>query len=128
MSEQLRSRFGGGRNVTAAAYIQAQAELVEIKRAHWAAYSGFDALILPSCAIVPPPVQPLLDDPDLFSRTNLLALRNTRLANLLGLPALTLPLPDRLDGLPVGLMLVGLPHSEARLLALGAALERILAE
>ena len=128
MSEQLRSRFGGGRHVTAAAYLQAQSELAEIKRAHIQAYSGFDALILPSCAIVPPPVQPLLDDPDLFSRTNLLALRNTRLANLLGLPALTLPLPDRADDLPVGLMLVGLPQSEARLLSLGAALERILAQ
>jgi aspartyl-tRNA(Asn)/glutamyl-tRNA(Gln) amidotransferase subunit A len=126
MSEQLRSRFGGGRHVTASAYLQAQTELVDIKRAHAHAYSGFDALILPTCAIVPPPIQPLLDDPDLFSRTNLLALRNTRLANLLGLPALTLPLADRLDGLPVGLMLVGLPQSEARLLALGAALERIL--
>ncbi len=126
MSEQLRSRFGGGRHVTAAAFLQAQAELAEIKRAHIHAYSGFDALILPTCAVVPPPIEPLLDDPDLFSRTNLLALRNTRLANLLGLPSLTLPLSDRLDGLPVGLMLVGLPQSEARLLSLGAALERIL--
>ena len=43
--------------------------------------------------------------------------------NLLGLPALTLPLLLSESGMPVGVQLVGRPWEEERLLALGARIE-----
>ena len=61
-------------------------------RREWhAAVAGFDAVLLPTTANLPPEVERLLADPDLFATENLLALRNPNLANLLGLCALTLP-------------------------------------
>jgi aspartyl-tRNA(Asn)/glutamyl-tRNA(Gln) amidotransferase subunit A len=65
----------------------------------------------------------LLDDSDYFVSENLLALRNTRIGNLMGLPGLTLP-----TGVPsTGIMLMTPPNTEARLLRIGAAAEAALA-
>jgi aspartyl-tRNA(Asn)/glutamyl-tRNA(Gln) amidotransferase subunit A len=68
-------------------------------------------------------VRRLLDDKDHFTERNLMALRNTRLANLLGLCSLTLP-----TGTPMcGLMLFAPPGTETRLLRIGSAIEAALA-
>jgi mandelamide amidase len=50
--------------------------------------------------------------------------RNVTPASLAGAPSLVVPLPT--DGLPVGMLLDGLPGNDRRLLAIGAALARIL--
>ena len=42
----------------------------------------------------------------------------------LGLPAMSLPAGFDLDGMPVGVQLIGRPHGDLDLLALGAELER----
>ena len=64
----------------------------------------------------------LLADPAYFAAFNLKTLRNTRIGNLLGLCALTLP-----TGVPMtGVMMMARPGDEARLLRLGAAAERAL--
>jgi aspartyl-tRNA(Asn)/glutamyl-tRNA(Gln) amidotransferase subunit A len=51
-------------------------------------------------------------------------LRQTQLFNLTGHPAVSLPL--RTPGLPVGLQLVGARDQTARLLAVAAAVEKIV--
>ena len=53
--------------------------------------SGMDAVILPTVASLPPLVEKVANDADNFVAENILALRNTRFANVLGLPAVTLP-------------------------------------
>jgi aspartyl-tRNA(Asn)/glutamyl-tRNA(Gln) amidotransferase subunit A len=64
----------------------------------------------------------LLSDDDYYLTENLLALRNTRIGNLMGLCALTLP-----TGIPsCGVMLMGHPMHEERLLRLGLAAEAAL--
>jgi len=54
------------------------------------------------------------------------ATRLVRAVNLLGEPALSLPCGRSVDGLPVGLQLVGKPFSDARLLGIGRTVERHL--
>jgi aspartyl-tRNA(Asn)/glutamyl-tRNA(Gln) amidotransferase subunit A len=44
-------------------------------------------------------------------------------ANLLGWPSLSVPCRERVDGMPVGLLLTGRPYGEAALLDAGAAFE-----
>ena len=58
-----------------------------------------------------------------FARANLLTLRNTRIANLMGLCGLTLPTATP----SCGLSALTPPGSEGRLLRLGAAMEAALA-
>ena len=79
-------------------------------------------MILPTSPSLPPDAARLLSDEAYFVAENLLALRNTRIGNLMGACALTLP-----TGQPsAGLMLMAGPAQEARLLRLGHAAERAL--
>ncbi len=123
MFDRILARFRGGRDVLAADYVAALRDL-DVTRAAWAqATAAWDAVLLPTTANLPPSVERLLADADHFTAENLLALRNPGLANLLGLPAVTLP-----GGTPsCGIMLFGRPRGEAALLRLAAGVERVLA-
>ncbi|MBB2168276.1 amidase [Gluconacetobacter aggeris] len=84
---------------------------------------GLDAIMLPTVPIVAPR-RDALQDADAFRRANGLLLRNTRVANMLDLPALSLPIPG--PGLSVGLMLWGHRGGDWPLLAFAEAVEGIL--
>lgn len=122
MYPPVRDRFLQGRGQDAAAYVAGWSTLDRL-RADWAAaVAGYDAVILPTVPILPPPVADLEADAARFTAANLMALRNTRIGNLMGVCALTLPtdLPS------CGLMLMGQAGGEARLLRVGAAVEAAL--
>jgi len=93
------------------------------RRREWAAeVAGYDAVLLPTSPILPPDAARLLSDPAYFASENLMALGNTRIGNLFGLCALTLP-----TGVPgTGISLMGAPGQEERLLRLGHAAEAAL--
>ena len=77
---------------------------------------------MPTAAMLPPNAERLLTDEDYYKSENLLALRNTRIANLLDVCSMTLP-----TGVPsCGIMLNGQNGTEAALLRLCAAAERAL--
>ncbi|MEX2520339.1 MAG: amidase [Paracoccaceae bacterium] len=117
MFAPVRERFRAGAAITAAAYLQAWRRLKSI-RAEWAArVAAYDAVLIPSSPILPPNVERLLADPVFFAEENLLTLRNTRIGNLLGLCALTLPTATP----SCGITLMGKPFGEAALLRLGVA-------
>ncbi|MEI4471788.1 amidase [Frigidibacter sp. MR17.24] len=115
-------RFRGGGAVSAADFVAAWNRLYEIRAAWYAATAEYDAVLIPTSPILPPDAQRLLDDPAYFATENLLALRNTRIGNLLDLAVLTLP--TAVPG--TGLSLMGPPMSEERLLRLGVAAEAAL--
>lgn len=121
---RVRARIMAGHDVPARSYIRALNRREAAKPEFSHAINDFDCLALPTVAIRAPLIAPLEASDDLFVKTNLLALRNTNPFNYFDCPALSLPLP--VDGLPVGLMLVGAPNTDRRLFALGAAVERAL--
>ena len=123
MFHQIRKRFEAGRAISAADYVRAQRRIEALKRDYLARVAGVDAVAAPTCPIRPPSVSRLLAEDDYYERVNLMALRNTRLANLLQLTGLTLPL----EAPGCGLMLLGPPRGEWALCRLGAAAERALA-
>lgn len=117
----VRKRFLGGKNVLAHDYISGWRELDCYRLMYSEAVAGFDAVVLSTALTLPPRAQPLLDDEDAFTTANLKALHNTRIGNLMGLAAITLP-----TGVPsTGIMFQG--PSEERLLRLAAAAEAALA-
>ncbi|WP_284178260.1 amidase [Rhabdaerophilum sp. SD176] len=121
---RVLARIRPGASISAPAYITALRERDRLKGEFARRIAPFDALILPTCALQAPVIAALEADPELFARKNVLALRNTSPANFFDCPALSLPLP--VSGLPVGLMLLGAPMQDRRLLALGAAVEATL--
>jgi aspartyl-tRNA(Asn)/glutamyl-tRNA(Gln) amidotransferase subunit A len=123
MYARILDRFRGGADHSAPDYVAAWRRLRAL-RAVWAAETaGYDAVILPTVPNTPPDIARLMSDPDYYVTENLLTLRNTRVGNLMGLCGLSLP-----TGTPsCGLMMLGAPMAEERLLRLGAAAEAVLA-
>ena len=123
MFPRILERFRSGAHIKASDYIAAWRRLEEL-RVIWAEKTaGFDAILLPTSPILPPNAARLLDNIDFFVAENLLALRNTRIGNLMGLCALTLPTSQP----SCGISLMAAAGQEERLLRLGIAAERALA-
>lgn len=122
MFPSILERFRGGKAVTAADYVAGWETLDRLRRDWAQAVAGFDAVILPTAPILPPEIARLESDAAFFASENLLALRNTRIGNLMGLPAITLP-----TGRPAcGLMAMGRAGEDRRLLRTAAAIEAAL--
>lgn len=123
MYPEILTRFRAGADHSGADYVAAWARLELCRQAWDATVAGFDAVLTPTAPILPPNLERLHRDHDYYVRANLLALRNTRIGNLMGLSGLSLP-----TGVPsCGLQLLGLPEGEEALLRVGAAVEAALA-
>ena len=122
MYGEILERFRLGKGFSGPDYVAAWDKLEGLRVGYAAATAGYDAIVLPTAPILPPNLERLTKDHDYYVRANLLALRNTRIGNLMGLSALTLP-----TGTPsCGFMLLGQPMGEARLLRVGTAVEEAL--
>ncbi|WP_319545420.1 amidase [Ruegeria conchae] len=122
MYPEILERFRMGKAYTGPDYVAAWSMLTACRQAWDAATAGFDAVLAPTAPILPPNLDRLMNDHDYYVTENLLALRNTRIGNLMGLAALTLP-----TGTPgCGLMMLGYPGSEEALIRLGSAAESVL--
>lgn len=123
MFPPIRERFRAGAAVSAAEHLRAMRARNALRAAWNARTAGFDAVLLPSSAILPPVVAEMEADHARFAAENLLALRNTRIGNLLGVSAVTLPTAAPM----CGLMAMGRPMGEAALLRFAAAAEPVVA-
>ncbi|MEN8894517.1 MAG: amidase family protein [Yoonia sp.] len=122
MFDQILERIRAGQGVLAADYVAHWIRLREIRDIYAKAVAGYDTVIMPSSPTLPPNLERLNTDPEYYRIENLLALRNTRVGNLMGGASLTLP-----TGTPsCGIMLNGSPGSEEKLLRLGAAVAKAL--
>jgi aspartyl-tRNA(Asn)/glutamyl-tRNA(Gln) amidotransferase subunit A len=124
IDQRVVRRIQSGCNVSGADYVR----MIEIRRAavEKAAeqFAPYDAIILPTTALVAPVIDELARDDELFARVNLQVLRNTTVFNLLDCCGLSLPIPDA-GPLPVGFMMMGARGSDANVLAAGAAVEKL---
>ncbi|MDD9978632.1 MAG: amidase family protein, partial [Boseongicola sp.] len=121
MYTPVRERFQSGAALSAADYVAAWQHLDDLRLEYAKATAGFDAVILPTVPILPPNMEAVSTDKELFVSENLLALQNTRIGNLMGLAGLTLP-----TGVPsCGILFQG--PVEERLLRIGKAAEDALA-
>lgn len=114
-----------GREVGAREVGLALATLTAIERRVIRQFSRVDAVITPTLALTPRPLGWFsADDPELNFAQQVQYTPYTSLANVTGLPAITLPVHETAEGLPMGVQLIGRPGREDVLLALGAQLER----
>ena len=121
---RIRARIERGADMLAADY----AELITTRAAICARMNrqteDFDALLMPTCPLIPPPIA-ALDPVDDYNRVNLLQLRNTALGNMLDRCAISLPC-QREGEAPVGLMLMGETMGDARLFRIAAAVADVV--
>jgi len=123
MFSEILERFRLGTKFSGPDYVSAWAKLDAARASYDAATAAYDAVLAPTSAIMPPNLDRLNNEHDYYVTENLLALRNTRIGNLLGLCGISLP-----TGTPsCGLMMLAAPDLDSALLRLGAAAEAALA-
>lgn len=122
MFPAIYDRFMAGQSYSGAEYFQGRQKLLELRKSYTAKTAGYDAVLLPSSPVMPPNVDRLLNDPEFYLRVNLLALRNTRIGNMMGLCAISLPTKTP----SCGLMVMSSAGNDHKLLRLCSAIEPLL--
>jgi aspartyl-tRNA(Asn)/glutamyl-tRNA(Gln) amidotransferase subunit A len=122
MFPRILERFRSGAQTPAADYVAGWRRLETLRQTWASRVAGFDAVLVPTSPILPPDANRLMTDHDYYVTENLLALRNTRIGNLMGLCVLTLPTSQP----SCGISIMAPAFQEGRLLRLGAAAERAL--
>ena len=116
-----------GRQVTARELSSALSALTEFERSTIRQFRRFDAVVTPALALTPRAIGWYdADDAERNFAQQVQYTPFTSFANVSGLPAITLPVAETADGLPMGVQLVGRPGGEHVLLSIGAQLERRL--
>jgi aspartyl-tRNA(Asn)/glutamyl-tRNA(Gln) amidotransferase subunit A len=123
---RILARIRRGERMGAADYIDLVAARARIGAAVAKRTEAFDAVVTPTCAIIPPALAEVEAEAE-YNRINMLLLRNTAAFNFLDRCSISLPI-HRPDEAPVGLMLSGEHMADAALFRTAAAVEAALAE
>jgi aspartyl-tRNA(Asn)/glutamyl-tRNA(Gln) amidotransferase subunit A len=124
--QRILARIRRGERMGAADYIELVDARARIIAAVARRTSGFDAVVCPTCPVVPPAIAEVEPEAE-YNRLNLLLLRNTAVGNFLDRCSVSLPI-HRPGEAPVGLMLTGERMADRALLAVAAGVEAALAE
>jgi Asp-tRNA(Asn)/Glu-tRNA(Gln) amidotransferase A subunit family amidase len=116
-----------GRAVTGEEYVQTIAAMHATGRVIAAWMADYDVLLTPTMAITPPRLGIL--DPNVGSMADVLTYLGAMsgfcsIANITGQPAMSVPLHRSVDGLPVGVHVIGRFGDESTLFRLAGQLER----
>lgn len=122
MFDPVSSRFGSGKDVTRNQYDTATAQMMVIRETYNRRMQEYNAVLAPTVAIGPPNVEALLADYELFSATNMMALRNTRFFNMFGSCALSLPTSKPASGL----MVTASGGQDRALTSVGLSIENVI--
>lgn len=122
---QVLRRILPGRDMAAADYVALLAARADICARANIVTQDYDAMIMPTCPLLPPAIAALEADAAEYARVNLLQLRNSALGNFLDRCAISLPCTPR-GAPPVGLMLMGETMGDAKLFRVAAAVEEAL--
>jgi amidase len=115
-----------GSELTAKAYIKATEEMFRRSREIIIASSKWDCLITPTVTLTPQPLKTFLAITERVAEDDLAYIPFTYPFNITGQPGISLPLGWSIEGLPIGVQLVGRPYEESLIISLAAQLERAM--
>ncbi|MCW4386634.1 amidase [Salinibacterium sp. SYSU T00001] len=114
-----------GRELSARQLAEALSWLTGFERSVIRQFAHVDAVLTPTLAMTPRPLGWYdQEDGERNFEQQVQYTPFTSFVNVCGLPAITLPVHETAEGVPMGVQLIGRPGGEATLLALGAQLER----
>jgi aspartyl-tRNA(Asn)/glutamyl-tRNA(Gln) amidotransferase subunit A len=116
---------------SAVEYIRARGNLTELRLSIDSAFKETDLVVLPTERILPFTIDEAIAASTRAAETDGIApqqwitVANTYQFNMYGIPALSLPCGFSASGLPIGLTIAGPHFSEGKILALGAAYQKV---
>jgi aspartyl-tRNA(Asn)/glutamyl-tRNA(Gln) amidotransferase subunit A len=117
-------RIRRGAEMSAADYVDLLHRRADLQKRVSAVTADYDAVIMPTCAIVAPTLGEV-STAEGFTRKNMLLLRNTTVGNFLDRCAISLPC-HATGELPVGFMLMGEAMADRRLLAMARSIAPVV--
>jgi aspartyl-tRNA(Asn)/glutamyl-tRNA(Gln) amidotransferase subunit A len=117
-------RIRRGAEMSAADYIELLGKRADLQKRVAAVTANYDAVAMPTCAIVAPTLDEVAT-PEGFTRKNMLLLRNTTVGNFLDRCSISLPCHEAGE-LPVGFMLMGEAMADKRLLAMARSVAPVV--
>jgi len=103
-------------------YVRRIAVMADLGMSAAARLEHVDAMVTPTVPITPPVLEDLAEI-EAYRPANLLSLRNTGIANYLGMCALTIPAALDKAGMPVGMQVICRNGDEEALLSIGLGIE-----
>ncbi|CAL0309482.1 unnamed protein product [Lupinus luteus] len=117
------------RSFTAADYVAAQCLRRRIMYHHLEIFKNVDIIVTPTTGMTAPKIPPsALESGETDMQTTGYLMRFIIAANLLGLPAISIPVGYDKEGLPIGLQVIGRPWAEATILRIASAVEKLCGE
>lgn len=126
LTYDTRTNLALFRSFTATDYVAAQKIRQRMMYYHMEIFKKVDVIVTPTTGMTAPAIPSSALQ---FGETNLQVsgylMRFVVAANLLGLPAISIPVGYDKEGLPIGLQLLGKPWSEATILCLASTIEEL---
>ncbi|KAI4299200.1 hypothetical protein L6164_032681 [Bauhinia variegata] len=129
LSYDTRTSMALFRSFTAADYVAAQRIRRRLMHYHMEIFKKVDVIVTPTTGMTAPIIPPSAlksGESDMVVTGYLM--RFVVAANLLGFPAISVPVGYDKQGLPIGLQLIGRPWGEATILRLASAVENLSGE
>ncbi|XP_068319896.1 fatty acid amide hydrolase [Pyrus communis] len=126
LSYDSRTSVALFRSFSASDYIAAQCLRRRIMYHHMEIFKKVDVIVTPTTGMTAPIIPPAaLKDGETDMRVTGYLMRFVIAGNLLGLPAISVPVGYDKQGLPIGLQLIGRPWGESSILRLASAIEEL---
>ncbi len=119
------SRFDKMAAMTSSDYRSRLRRMAALSTAAHASIAGVHGVVGPTVPITPPKVAEV-QEPKAYMKANLMAARNTTVANLLAMSAVTIPVALDAASMPVGLQVMCAGGDDARAVAMARAFEKVL--
>ncbi len=121
----VKVRVEGTESLSATEYLNRKAVIERSAINVKSVFKDIDVWFTPTLVSTAPKVDDLQDIDD-YRKANMLALRNTSIANLMDLSAISLPVGLDGNGIPVGIQLTAAAMQERRLLSIALRVEEIV--
>ncbi len=119
------SRFDKMAAMTSSDYRSRLRRMSVLSTTAHAAIAGVHGVVGPTVPITPPKIADV-QDPKAYMKANLMAARNTTVANLLAMNGVTIPVALDAAGMPVGLQVMCAGGADAQAIAIARAFEKVL--
>lgn len=125
LGDLVKVRVEGAESLSALEYLERKALIEHSAVVAKTVFDDVDIWFNPTLVKTAPLVEEL-QDIDAYRKANMLALRNTSIANLMDLSAISLPVGLDSNGIPVGIQLTAAGMQERRLLSIALRVEEIV--
>ena len=96
---------------------------IALSKKLYSSIENYDAILMPTVPILPPKINEVQSNEQLYDKYNMLALRNTRIGNVLPMCSISLPCPG---DLPIGIMLSMSIENDEKLINLAESIYNII--